>query len=116
MGAEQRHVARFREYDQIRRFRPGGAHQRVADVALDATTIGDFERLFPLRTDAQLLEHPARDPRKLASGIDQGLRQCLARAAHVQTLDFNRRSEDAHVVHGNSFPTDLGTNFNLSNI
>src|SRR5437667_5215705 len=102
--AQQSHIARFREYDQIRGFRPGCAHQRVADIALDATTIGDFESLFPLRTDAQLLEHPARDPRKLASGIDQRLRQCLARAAQLPILDLDRRSEDSHVVHANSFP------------
>src|SRR5439155_5561855 len=82
--------------------RPGCAHQRVADIALDATTIGDFEGLFPLRTDAQLLEHPAWDPRKLASGIDQRLRERPARAAQLPILDLDRRAEDSHVVHGNS--------------
>src|SRR6266571_5168322 len=110
VGAQQGHIARFRENDQIRRFRPGCAHQRVADIALDATTIGDFERLFPLRTDAQLLERPAWDPRKLASGIDQGLRKCPARAAQLPILDLDRRSKDSHVVHGKSFVLDLDTN------
>jgi len=110
MGAEQRHVARFREYDQIRRFRPGCAHQRVADIALDATTIGDFESLFPLRTDAQLLEHAARDPGEFATRIDQRLRERTAGAAQLPILDLNRRAKDSHVVHGNSFVIGLDTN------
>ena len=86
MGAEQSHIARLREDDQIRRFGPGCAHQRIADIALDATTSGDCESLFPLRTDAQLLQHPARDPRKLASGIDQRLRKGSALAAQLPIL------------------------------
>src|SRR5437660_12605758 len=42
----------------------------------------------------------------LSYGIDQGLRQGSARAAHVQILDFNRRAEDSHVVHDKSFAMD----------
>src|SRR5204863_10198712 len=83
---------------------------RVADIALDAPTIGDFESLFPLRTDAQLLEHPARDPRKLASCIDQRLRKGPARAAQLPILDRDGRAEDSHVVHGKSFVVVLATN------
>jgi len=64
-------------------FRPARAHQCVADLALDATTIGDFECLCPLGANPQLFEHLARNPRKLASGVYQRFRQFSPRTAPV---------------------------------
>src|SRR5207244_10222305 len=98
------------------RLHSSGAHQGISDVPLDATSVRDFECLRSLRANAEVLEHSAWNPGVLASRIDQGLRQGSARAAHVQILDFNRRAEDSHVVHGKSLATDRDTIFTSRHI
>src|SRR2546425_10286324 len=114
--AKTGHVARCRKHEEVRRFRPARAHQCVPYIALDATTIGDFESLFPLCTDAQLLEHPARDPGEFAARIDERLRERTARAAQLPILDLDRRAKDSHVAHDKSFVIDLDTNFTASRL
>src|SRR5207248_1516499 len=109
VSAEERHVSRFREHNEIGRFHSSGAHESISDVPLDATSVRDFECLCSLRANAEVLEHSAWNPGVLAPRIDQGLRQGSARAAHVQILDFNRRAEDSHVVHDKSFAMDRDT-------
>src|SRR5438094_539839 len=75
VSAEERHVSRFREHDEIGRLHSSGAHQGVSDVPLDAASVRDFECLCSLRANAEVLEHSAWNPGVLASRIDQGLRQ-----------------------------------------
>src|SRR5437588_12170516 len=67
MSAEERHVSRIREHDEIGRLRSSGAHQGISDVPLDATSVRDFECLCSLRANAEVLEHPACNPGVLAS-------------------------------------------------
>src|SRR5262245_10359393 len=99
MGAEECHVSGLGEHHEIRCLRAACAHERIPNMALNTSSVRSFECLFALRVNAQFLEHSARNPRKLAAGIDQRFRERTARATQLPILDLDRRPKDAHVRH-----------------
>src|SRR6266545_5130830 len=100
--AQKGHVARLGEYDEVRRLRPAGSDERVADVPVNAAAVGQDKTLFPLYDDAKPFKDIARNPGILAPRVYQRVRQRLRSPAPFHILDFDRRAKQSHVVHGNT--------------
>src|ERR1043166_8003021 len=56
VGAEQGHVARLGEYDQVGRVRAASVDDGKADVAFDRPAVGHDEALLALRGDSERVE------------------------------------------------------------
>ncbi len=90
MCAKQRHISRLGKHDEIRRLAVRHPDQGETDVALDATAVGDLERLPPLRNDRKLLEYGTRYPRILAPDVHESIVQRATRTTQLPVLDLDR--------------------------
>src|SRR5438093_3598354 len=101
VGAEQRHITRLGEHDELGRPGAAGPYERVADIPVDAASVCHDKALFPLHADAKRLEDIARNPAVLAPRVYQAAGQGPRRPAPLQILDLYRRANESHVIHGN---------------
>ena len=104
MRAEQRHVSRFGEHDEIGCLRARGPHERIADVAINAASVSDDEALLSARHDTKCDEHVTRHPGVLASRIDEHVRQDVNAIGLLETPNLDGRAEDAHFSHDSTLP------------
>jgi hypothetical protein len=91
-NSEQGEVGFFSEHDVVG---GGGApymYYRVADVAVDASAVRDAETLSSLHLDVERFKYRAGNPGKLATGVDQGIRQLADLAALRYVLDSDDRT------------------------
>ncbi len=99
---EQGRVARFPEYDEVRRLGPAGSYERVADTAVDAASVRHDKALRPFHDYSKAFQDVARNPGVLASGVDQRVGQRPRRLAPVEILDLYGGAKKSHVVHGST--------------
>jgi len=75
VSAEQRHVARLGEYDELGRLGPAGSDERIADIPIDAASVCHDKALLPFHDDPEPLKDIARNPGVLAPRVHQRVGQ-----------------------------------------
>jgi hypothetical protein len=98
-NAEEREVALFGEDDLVHCHGSAGMNDRVSNIALNATPVGDDEGSPPLDSDAEESEDGPRDPGELTARVDEGVGDVLHNPALRDALDADRRAEDSHLRH-----------------
>jgi hypothetical protein len=74
-NSKQDEVGFFAEHDVVGGCSASGMYDRVADVAVDASTVRNEESLAPLHPDVERFEYRTGNPRKFATGVYQGIRE-----------------------------------------
>jgi len=91
-NSEQDEVGFFAEHDVVGGGSASGMYDRVADVAVDTSTVRDEETLSPLHPDVERFEYRAGNPRKFATGVHQGIRELADLPALRDVFDSDGRT------------------------